>query len=368
MKYEDPQVSPSSTAKLFHVQALRGIAALLVMMAHIYDSEVKYSADQLFGTWTLYGNIGVDIFFLISGFIMVYVTWGGARGLKAAAEFLFSRVCRIYPLYWAVSLAVLCVYLIRPELVFSSREVEPSLIKSFLLLPDVVPPLLLVGWTLIFEMYFYIIFTGIMLLKRQFFLPLMALWALIILAGRALGWHEFSPTTELIFNPLTFEFLTGALIAYLFQTQRNLLDKYLSPKAINYFGLIVLAVLFVFFGSLNQFPQTDAMRFILFVIPIALIIVYAVIRDHFELKVWRPTVVLGDWSYALYLTHILSIAIIGRLWQSHTSSGLFDNAAAIIAMLILSIIVSGIAYKLIEQPALKLTRHIRRKLFHIRPH
>ena len=98
---------------LNHVQALRGVAAFLVMLAHLYDSELKYSPDQLLGRWTIYGNAGVDLFFLISGFIMVYVTSNRDRGVKPAFEFLFSRACRIYPLYWIVTLAVFAVALIR---------------------------------------------------------------------------------------------------------------------------------------------------------------------------------------------------------------------------------------------------------------
>jgi len=91
--------SPPTIKRLDHIQALRGIAALMVVVSHLLIIERKYSVDQILGEWAVFGMAGVDLFFVISGFIMVYVMWDRPRGVKASAEFLWGRASRIYPLY-----------------------------------------------------------------------------------------------------------------------------------------------------------------------------------------------------------------------------------------------------------------------------
>jgi len=75
--------------------------------------------------WSYYGGTGVDLFFVISGFIMVHVTRNTARGPAGAGHFLLRRISRIYPLYWLVSAALLAVYLYRPEFVSADKRDEP---------------------------------------------------------------------------------------------------------------------------------------------------------------------------------------------------------------------------------------------------
>lgn len=334
---------------------------MLVMLAHLYDAELKYSSDQLLGPWTLYGNLGVDIFFMISGFIMVHVTWQKQRSLASAKDFLLARIGRIYPLYWVVSLAVLMVALIRPDMVFSSREIDPVLWKSFLLVPDLTSPLLLVGWTLIFEMYFYIIFTVFMLFGRRHLVPALGLWALIILVGQVLGWRSHGPTAEVVFNPLTYEFIIGAALAIFIRKGSKPLSLLINPAGMRALGLVlIIAWLFPLF-LLGILPESYVIRVGAFIIPLTLTLLYAAIRDELDLKIWRPFISLGDWSYSLYLTHILSIAIIGRLWSSYVTDGLLDNIFAVMIMVVFSIVIAAVTYHVIERPALKVVRILRKR-------
>ena len=349
---------------LNHVQALRGIAALLVMLAHLYDAELKYSPDHFLGEWTIYGNAGVDLFFLISGFIMVYVTSNRDRGVKPAIEFLVSRVGRIYPLYWIVSLAVLAVALIRPDMVFSSRDIDPILWKSFLLIPDLTPPLLLVGWTLIFEMYFYFVFSCLMLLKRTWVMPGLLLWLAAIGLGRSFGLHAAGPIGEVVFNPFVFEFFAGAGIAYLLQIKPEITAPISSSKNALLIGALIACLWGVVIWALSEFPDTIALRVIVFTLPAALTILYAASRDLSNLSIWKPLIVLGNWSYALYLTHILSVAVIGRIWKKFIGQGLMDNVMALVVMTTFSISVAGITFMLIERPIMTGVKKLRRRLFY----
>ena len=349
---------------LNHVQALRGIAALLVMLAHLYDAELKYSPDQFLGGWTIYGNAGVDLFFLISGFIMVYVTSKRDRGFKPALEFLVSRAGRIYPLYWIVTLAVLVVAFIRPSMVFSSREIDPVLWKSFLLVPDLTPPLLLVGWTLIFEMYFYLVFSCLMFFKRTWVMPGLIVWVMVICLGRYLGLHAAAPVAEVLFNPFVFEFFAGTSVAYLLQIKPAIITRLLNPKNSFLIGALIACLWGAVIWALSEFPTTIALRVSVFTLPAALTILYAASRDLSNLSIWKPLIILGNWSYALYLTHILSVAVIGRIWKKFMVQGPIDNVVALIAMTTFSIGVAGLTFMLIERPIMTWVQKLRRKLFH----
>ena len=139
-------------SQLRTIQMARGVAANLVVFSHLFFVESKYTAAGVLPAFTLYGIAGVDLFFVLSGFIMVAVA---GRDI-GPIEFLWRRATRVYPTYWLISLAVLAVAIVAPAIVNSSIQVPISLWRSFLLIPDRTLPLLAVGWTLVHEMYFYL--------------------------------------------------------------------------------------------------------------------------------------------------------------------------------------------------------------------
>ena len=130
---------------LVNIQALRGVAASLVVLSHLGVVEAKYGGDTILPGETILGFSGVDLFFVISGFIMVHVTRGDFGAPRKAGAFLFSRFTRIYPLYWLVSLFLIVVWLRWPDMVFASATGSPDLIKSLALWPESRPPLLAVS-------------------------------------------------------------------------------------------------------------------------------------------------------------------------------------------------------------------------------
>ncbi len=141
---------------LINVQLLRFIAAMLVVIYHIAQRipESSVISYQLFGLVESFGFAGVDIFFVISGFIMVYTTRGRA-GPDQGQQFLRRRIARIYSGYWPFFFAAWLVFAFtRPE-----HLTESHLLKSFLLWPQSLDLVLLeITWTLSFEMYFYVMF------------------------------------------------------------------------------------------------------------------------------------------------------------------------------------------------------------------
>ncbi len=352
--------TPAPANRLANIQSLRGIAAMLVVFSHLLIIESKYSPDQILGSWISFGMVGVDLFFVISGFIMVHVATNMQRGGTSSFEFLFARITRIYPLYWLVSAALLIVWLVRPDMVFSSFKTDPDIVKSFLLYPDSRDPLLAVGWTLIHEISFYLAFALALLLKPKWLLPFLLLWAGVIGLGQwanmgaELG--AFGPVRRLLFSPLTYEFLAGALAGWVFHKWDA---KFALPILLA--GLALWVVTFYMLISAGHGMIENHMgRAVHFALP-ATLTVYGL--AGLKTKLPNCTQTLGDWSYSLYLTHILSLTLFGRTWHKFAGDNKWDNLPALIILTAISILVAGLTYKFAEKPMLVLAKTLRRRIF-----
>ncbi len=348
---------PKSHHRLNNIQALRGIAVLAVVFSHLMSVERKYAGDRLLGDFFTIGISGVDLFFAISGFVMVYVAWNLPAGPRMAGSFLFARVGRIYPLYWLVSLIVLVIWLVYPSLVFVSNP-EVSLIRSFALWPSKHQPLLAVGWTLIHEMYFYLIFAGLLLfsMRRRFWLLIG--WGALVLAGLLAGLGADGPVLRLLTNPLSFEFLGGALAALiLVRTSGRYWLLALLTGTAWYIGACLYSL---HLGAAFWEYWTRAATFA----PAVSLIVYgAVGAENAQKKLHGTLIWLGNQSYSLYLTHVLSLSATGRLWTYIASEGIWDNLVVLPLLLGLSIFVAQILHRLVELPMLAYVKRIRRDLF-----
>jgi len=358
MTTASPSTSASCAQRLENIQALRGIAALMVVFSHLFHIDRKYSGDPILSETFLFGMAGVDLFFVISGFIMVYVTrhWTGGS-FRRLPEFLFARITRIYPLYWIISLIVLIIYLIRPDAVFSASPGTPDIFKSFLLWPDNVFPLLEVGWTLVHEMNFYLIFALILILPIALRPWALCLWAGLVMLGYSSGFARLTPELAILLSPLSLEFIIGGLIAYwLYHAGAVKLPPLLL---IVFAGLLFMITV----AGVPEFPQNHLKRALIFALPAALIVGACVIRDKTRRRCPRFMIALGDWSYALYLSHILVLSLGGRLWAFVRLDGPVDNIIALMIMTWLCVGTSALIYLYIETPIIKASRHLREKTF-----
>ena len=126
-----------STEKIQNIQGLRGVAVLLVVFSHMLRIEGKYAQfEYILPELFLIGMSGVDLFFLISGFVMVAVTQSSSQSKIQIQKFLYYRVTRIYPLYWFYSVLILGVYLLQPNLINSSQGNQVNILESLLLIPQ----------------------------------------------------------------------------------------------------------------------------------------------------------------------------------------------------------------------------------------
>jgi exopolysaccharide production protein ExoZ len=343
--------------KLQNIQALRGVAVLSVLLFHLVIIEKKYGGGgDLLPDWLRFGMFGVDLFFVISGFVMVTVTRGKFGQTKSALLFLYHRVSRIYPLYWVYTTLALLVFLVQPSWVNNSQGNQVDIAASYLLLPTGLLPLVQVGWTLIHEMYFYLVFFIILAFVPEKFLA----WALLLwAAGIGIsGFPMSSPLTKVVFNPLTFEFIAGCLLAVHYHESPPLKvgGKTLAAAAV--LGLVSAAFGFVRYNQSTGLMPVNLAETLLYGIP-AVVIVFCI--THAERNgVLLPgfLVQLGNVSYSVYLSHLFTANVVGKVWGLFATDSLLDNAIAITIAFALALAVGFLSYRALELPLLKLTRKI----------
>lgn len=345
--------------KLQNIQALRGVAVLLVVAYHLSLIEQKYGGSKtIISDQFGFGIFGVDLFFVISGFIMATITRGKFGIKKYAVKFIFNRATRIYPTYWFYTILALIIYLINPMWVNSSQGNQVDIFTSFFLLPSSTLPLVLVGWTLIHEIYFYLIFFLILLLSPEKKMPaVILLWGIGILLF-AIFFKPHNPFTKVAFHPLTLEFIGGCFLSILFHKKKW--EMNLQIVIIFTFS-ILLASLYgfnVYQNYTGQSELTGFWRIIILGLP-GLITVYCLINVEQHGYVANSVLIkIGDASYSIYLSHIFTLSAIGRMWSIFSNDDVYDNIIVIPILFIIVVIVGIMSYNLIEKPLLKLSRRI----------
>ncbi|MCA8897615.1 MAG: acyltransferase [Hyphomonas sp.] len=336
--------------RLDGIQVLRGLAALAVALFHFHTVERLYGPDALVPQFAEYGRAGVDLFFVISGFIMVRVAGRAMPGPVSAGNFLAKRMLRIYPPYWVATLGVLAVWIGSGHRYFGSFAGEaPDIAASLALLPQAREPILNVGWTLVHEMYFYIVFALLLLAPVRWRGWLGLGWLAVILGAGATGFSPSSPAGQIVLHPLTLEFILGAGIAVI-------RPRFIGNRAAQVAG--VLAALW-FAGAvmtLGPAPEeagfADGWRRAACFGPAAAALVFAVAGPSERPRWPRPLVALGDASFALYLIHLPLFAVLGIVWGRFAGPGLLDNAFACLGFVSVAIIAAFAFYRLVEQPML----------------
>jgi exopolysaccharide production protein ExoZ len=158
---------------LLTVQALRAVAAASVVMHH--DLAVLIRKAGYAPTFSVVGAAGVDLFFIISGFVMIYTHFDVFNTPGAGASFARRRVVRVAPLYWIVTTATVVLLIVIPNVFSSVKLVWANVVFSYFFLLSQLPSgdintVVIVGWTLCFEAYFYLVFALLLHLPRRYFL------------------------------------------------------------------------------------------------------------------------------------------------------------------------------------------------------
>jgi exopolysaccharide production protein ExoZ len=312
------------------IQYLRAIAALLVVVYHAVTR-----AHMHFGM----GAAGVDIFFIISGFIM----WKISETESDPRRFLIRRIIRIVPLYWAVTCFIAACAIFLPGKIFPNIVVNLGFfVKSLFFVPysnatGDIYPILVPGWTLNFEMAFYLVFAGCLFAPRKWQLPIMTLVMLTAVLLRV-AFASSNPLFVTYTNPIILEFLVGAWLAE--GVNRGLKLPMAVSVALVVCGggaLITHEVLRIELDPLLRAVWWGGAAFLIVSGAITL-----------ELAGWMPKVPLlkqlGDASYSIYLLHGLVVAAILLVFR-HAAP-----AVLIIAVMVTSSVVGYASFRLFERP------------------
>ncbi|SEE13576.1 exopolysaccharide production protein ExoZ [Rhizobiales bacterium GAS188] len=282
------------------IQYLRGLAASAVVVHH---AAARY--DLPFHA----GAAGVDMFFVISGFIMWLVT---RKDEANAATFLKDRLVRIVPMYWFATAVLAIAAALRPNLFPLDHPLPWHMIQSLLFVPHYVPetgqalPLLAQGWTLNYEMFFYTLF-GLVLLSsatRQ-------LWSITAALAACVTVGLFVKPSDFLLHtytsPLLLEFLAGIWLAHAWTKDRW------PSAALGWVSLCVGAVALLFV-ELAGAPAEGSFRVVLWGVP-AFLIVSGTVTIERGGQLPRSAVMhlLGNGSYSIYLTHTLSMTLIALI-------------------------------------------------------
>lgn len=321
--------------KLVFLEVGRAVAALIVVVHHADQATAFFSdvtRDRLF----MWGQYGVDFFFVLSGFIIFHTHRSDATGLAKARLYTFKRVSRIYIPYLPVALSYMLLLLVFQE----PGQQSWSLFATLTLLPSETQSALTVAWTLTYEMIFYGFFL-LTFVSRRVLLVASLFWCgylLLVISG-----HVARPEGAVmaaLSDPIILEFFCGAGAAYLFARVPSRMRW-----GILALGLALLALVIVAWTGERALLGP----------PLALIALAAAMTPYtIPNRVTNGLIFLGAASYAIYLVHSPVISILARVLQPLETRPLIFAACALIGTAL------GVLYHIVfEKPALRLAQRFR---------
>jgi exopolysaccharide production protein ExoZ len=346
----------SVNSKIDAVQGLRGLAALLVVVDHSlhhfsdigpFDPERSghfyYVADTL-------GRHGVEIFFLISGFIMTMTSYDEFASPGAVTAFLSRRILRIVPLYWLLTALTVVAHTTHGESLNFVQIVKSLFFVPYLNDSRLWQPILRRGWTLNYEMFFYALFAAALLLRATRGLVGLLLLLLLLTVIAPIWNHGPCDTTTcgvMLFyeQPIQLYFAGGIVLGAL----RLYLQRRSSMSALSFNGglraAIVATAAYIAYICWVAGP-TDAAGVVYCVLASALCMLFA--DKPQSGRISMLLLLIGESSYSLYLTHPVFIDPASRLWaRAFGAHGLFPFLAA---MIVGSCLLGWLSYRLIEKP------------------
>ncbi len=354
------QATPSPIRELIGVQYVRGLAAFLVVVYHLQPQLQHLGYTSGFGTG-LAG--GVDAFFVISGLIMWITTCDRPN---SPTKFLNHRLVRIVPLYWIATTIMVAVMAIAPAVLQTGRFDLNHVVASYAFIAwphpstGLMEPVVIPGWTLNYEMFFYLVFSGLLLIGRSYRLVVAALvFSALPIIGLIAGVGPlrgtlFDRQIEFYTSSIMLEFFSGMLLGEFYARTRML--QSIGPRyglGVAGIGLILLVV------GADMFPEFP--RVVSRGIPAFLLVTGALacdsaggVRRH-----WLP-LLAGNASYSLYLMHPFVLSAMSQLWRklelSTSIPALWLFSSVSIA---LCLVVAALSFQLIEAPLIAFFRNRR---------
>jgi len=336
---------------ILSIQYLRAIAALLVVISHIAWKNIQAGGSTMHW-WHHAGTFGVDIFFIISGYIMVYITQNMHQKPNNVRTFIKKRFIRIVPLYWFYTLVALAIFLLLPERVNSGGG-DTEIIKSFFLLPlsSTQNYLVGVGWTLHYEFIFYILFSFGLLFSRPIgnifvgLTILLLVWGSIYIPMEGMSYIAYS-----FLNDIFIEFGLGMLLYFILLKFKKI------PFRLSLGAIVIGIALFYYLhtgGTLTAIHHIDTGLS-------AFLICFGVISLEY---IWKKReckllIALGNASYSIYLLHpfvLVAVVMLNEKLQVFIPQ---NEVFLIFMMLVISLASGYISYLFIEKHLIQWTKKL----------
>ena len=330
---------------LVHIQIVRFFAAFAVVAFHALGvPPVGFEVPESAISFVLsYGGRGVDLFFVISGFIIFYATH---RASLTPAEFLRRRVERIVPLYFFVIFAVTILAMALPATFgatdwYTPRHILKSL--AFIAFTDGEMPVIYVGWSLEYEMYFYLSVALLMALTRDVWRTVVVIFSALVIMGRIPGADAALGNYAFFADPMILEFVFGVIVGSVFVNGRL---GWPMPVAAAFAIAALLAA-------------DPANRVIVSGVPAAgLVLAAAFVSRRRSDPSWpeRALARLGDASYSIYLAQVQTVSLAGAF-----VAGVMPAIPPLLLVFVTSAIVVALGLLLnilVERPLLKLSRRL----------
>lgn len=340
--------------KLQSIQILRAVAAFLVLFGHI-AAEAEERFGYQFPVLAFPWPIGVNLFFVISGFIMYHSSFDQFGKDKAIITFVKNRILRIVPLYYIFTSAMVIVVIFFSGTLGRTQLDYAQIVSSYLFFPyesydGKITPVLSLGWTLNYEMFFYLIFGGSLYWTRK---KAVIFTASTIIALVIVG-HLLSPQIAAIrfwTSSIMIDFLVGIGIAAYSRNKK--------PKTSNFPMLLMLMLSAIALATWAY--DANASRYLERTVPSAMIVLAFVIylskAAEDSIPSWATA--FGDSSYSLYLSHRFPLRLLTILWGAMGFGNKDLGFLYILVTLIICLAVGHLVFLHIEVPT---TKFLKRQL------
>lgn len=348
-------------SQFLSIQALRFIAALAVVVLHstFYTMERLHSGTGIYHV----GANGVRLFFVISGFVMIISSQKLLGTPRGWSVFALKRIVRIVPIYWAITLIKVAVLLVTPAVVLHSELDWGYILKSLFFIPEYnvdgeIRPLLGVGWTLNFEMFFYLLFAlslACRIRPIRFIAPILIVMSALSLVKTP----DWPVAAYFLCDPIVIDFLAGMLIGHWVQRGRT------GPSQAVAWAATIIGLFYLFVPGIPRAEYATLYGSLITTVASGMVIAGAVsLERSIGHRIPQWTAYMGAASYSLYLIHPMISPIIPTLLSKGGMKFGFLPIVSVIGAVAIAMVSAIIVYRFIEQPVVK---KISKSILWVRP-
>jgi len=335
----------NQSGKLLSLEASRGVAAILVVLFHAgaIMNLPKYFGEMPLNGFFSFGYAGVDFFFVLSGFIILYVHYGDIGRKEQLGSYFSKRFVRIYPIHWIVTLIFIAGLLIYPL-----REMPDidKVIRSFLLLPQEGYPLGVVAWTLIHEVSFYLLF-GVLIASRAIGSMVLVFWFFSVVIGVNYIQEDAGYLQKFFFSAHNLEFLLGMGVAWMI--------RHKSVRQLWRLSGLLGVIIFSFSAWLNSNSGISPNLLVALYAVGSALIIYALVCGDQTGSLKDPSkwlVFFGAASYSIYLIHFLALSVFIKVLLKLGANDILPLTINYLVLAAFAVAAGSLLHLYVEKPVL----------------